>query len=278
MHAGRVFRFAAQMIVFLALVAVGQAQEDSIIPTVAITATEDGVDISDDFSTGLTTLHFQNETDQPFSPLFVRLNDDVSLDDFMTAMQGNPAAVLAMVTLFGGLDTPPGESRGISLDLTAGEYLLLNFASETPDIQSFSIAEGEAETREAPEADVVITLVDFAFALPDNLESGPQLWQIVNDGEQPHEIGIFRVDEGSSLEEVKVQLMESMMSEDIEMAEPAFEAALFWSPMSPQTQAWVEVDLEPGTYVAVCFIPNFISEDMLPHLEHGMIKLVTVRA
>jgi hypothetical protein len=40
------------------------------------------------------------------------------------------------------------------------------------------------------------------------------------------------------------------------------------------TSIWVPVNLEPGTYVLVCFFPDIA--DGLPHAYHGMYSVVEV--
>lgn len=195
----------------------------------------------------------------------------------MGAMQQGPAAALAVVTILGGPEVGEEGSADVTYELLAGDYLLLSFASDGPPaLLPFSVAEAQGETGEAPEADVEITLVDFAFAITAELKTGEQLWEIANLGKQPHEMFVFRVDDDATLPDVTEALTTAMMSAEAGPPEIPFETAFAWTPMSPDTRAWVEVDLEPGTYAAVCFIPDTTSEAMVSHLEHGMIVLVTV--
>ena len=44
--------------------------------------------------------------------------------------------------------------------------------------------------------------------------------------------------------------------------------------LSPGQTAWTEVDLEPGTYVALCFV--FDPATGMPHAAMGMVAVVTV--
>ncbi len=186
--------------------------------------------------------------------------------------------MVALVSILGGLETAPGESTSVTYDLTAGNYLFGNFASDAPDINPFTVAESSDEAAATPEpsdGDVLVTFVDFAFGIPDALPSGEHLWQLNNKGEQPHEMGIFKVEDDATVDSVQTTLMNLMTSED-QSAEMPYEQALFWTPMSPGAEAWTTVDLEPGTYVAVCFFPDLVSGDMMPHMMKGMIKLFNV--
>jgi hypothetical protein len=252
------------------------AQEEAENPVIA--ATEDGVMLpAEELVAGIVTLTFQNDTQAPFSPILARLNEGKTMEDFMGAMQQGPAAALAVVTILGGPEVGAESSAEVTYELLAGDYLLLSFASDGPPaLLPFSVTEKQGETGEAPEADVEVSLVDFAFAITAELKTGEQLWEIANLGEQPHEMFVFRVDDDATLSDVTEALTTAMMSAEAGPPEMPFETAFAWTPMSPDTRAWVEVDLEPGTYAVVCFIPDTMSEAMVSHLEHGMIRLVTV--
>lgn len=274
----RLFSGILLIAILLALTTVGQAQD--AIPEVTITASADGTVTPDGLSAGLTTITFTNESEVPYSPLFLRLNDGVAMEDFLSAMGGSPADAVALVSILGGLETAPGASTSVTYDLAAGNYLFGNFASDDPGIASFTVAESSDETTAMPEsgeADVRVTFVDFAFGIPETLESGAHLWHFSNQGEQPHEMGVFKVEDDATLDGVQTTLMNMMMSED-EAADLPYDEAFFWTPMSPGAEAWTEVDLEPGTYVAVCFFPDLTSPDMTPHMMLGMIRLFTVAA
>ncbi len=274
MNRVRLFRSAVLIFVLLAFTVVGQAQDEPAIPEVTITASEDGVALPEDLSAGLTTITFDNQTEDDYSPLLLRVNEGATLEDFLSNMDSDPATALTYVSILGSLDTAAGESHSVTYDLSAGDYAFMNFGSDTPDINTFTVAESSDESAPAPEADVQVTMVDFAYAIPDTLASGPQVWELHNEGQQPHEMGIFKVDDDATLEDVQSTLMNMMMSED-ENAEFPYESAMFWTPMGPDAQAWIDVDLEPGTYVATCFLPDFLG-DMTPHMMHGMIKLFKV--
>jgi D-lyxose ketol-isomerase len=60
-----------------------------------------------------------------------------------------------------------------------------------------------------------------------------------------------------------------------------YEQAFRFVGQSSEETAWMNVELEPGNYVAVCVIPDtegsdFAAGEIITHLEHGMIALFTV--
>lgn len=260
----------------------GQTAE---IPQVVIVQDADGViTVPAEIPTGLVTVVFTNDSEElPFSPFLARLNDDITVDTFMAALSGGPLAALPLVSLLGGVGAEPGTSAAITYDVTAGQYVLLNLDGEAPQILPFAAVEAPkdpyAAELTAPEADVTITLVDFAFGMPLEIAAGPQVWQFLNKGTQWHEMGIIRMEEGMTQEDLMAQLMQILAPPaEGEPAEedgpPDVPAVFFWTPMSAGKEAWIELDLEPGTYVALCFLPDF--ESGTSHLEHGMLQMFTV--
>ncbi len=174
-------------------------------------------------------------------------------------------------------ETLPGQTNLALVDLSPGRYLVL---SDT--IQQFEVIGDAATPMATPEAEVPIVdgtvrLFDFNFEFPDTIAAGRQIWAVTNTGEQPHELLLARSPQPVTTE----QVMELMAGES-EEATPTgggssfadFEPAGGMGWLSPGLTAWTEVDLEPGTYVALCFV--FDPETGLPHVAHGMVAVFTV--
>lgn len=253
------------------------AQEEMEYPT--IVAAEDGITLPDGLVSGISTITLQNDTEIDFQPTLARFIDGATMEDFMAAMQAQDfAGMLATVSALGSTPVLPGESADVTFDLTAGDYLLLNFGpGGPPTILPFSVAENEGDVIEAPEADVEIVMTDFAFGMPVEQVTGDAVWHFSNAGEQIHEIVIFSVDEDATVEGVTQAVTEAMMAATPgTQPEMPYEEAFAFIGLSPEENAWMTVDLEPGTYAALCFIPDVTSEEMTPHLAHGMITIFTV--
>lgn len=269
------------LLLLMAVVSTSFAQDTPKLLTALIVAGKDGIELPQDLTAGLVSIAFQNDTEAPFSPILARLNDGKALEDFMQAMQQpSPSAVLEVVSLIGSLETPPESSSIVTYDLLAGEYVLLSFtAGGPPEVNPFTVSEAVGEPLEAPKADQVITFADFVFGIPTELKAGEQTWEIVNSGEQFHEMRMMRVDEGTTVKEVTDALMEAMMSAQGGPPQMPYENVLAWSPISPDLTAWITVDLEPGTYAVICGLPDVMAEEgaaFTSHLQHGMITIVTV--
>lgn len=244
-----------------------------------IVAAEDGVTLPETWVSGITTITLQNDTEIDFQPTLARFIEGATMEDFMAAMQAQDfAGMLATVSALGSATAKPGESIDITYDLIAGDYLLLNFSpAGPPTLLPFTVSEHEGEAVETPEADVEIVMVDFAFGLPSEMITGDAVWHFSNAGEQIHEIVIFSVEEDATVEGVTTAVMEAMMAATPGTPpEMPYEEVFSFVGISPGENAWMTVNLAPGTYAALCFIPDTTSEELISHLAHGMITIFTV--
>lgn len=44
--------------------------------------------------------------------------------------------------------------------------------------------------------------------------------------------------------------------------------------MTPGSNTYFDVDLTPGEYILICFVPD--AKDGKPHVAHGMMQRVTI--
>jgi hypothetical protein len=129
--------------------------------------------------------------------------------------------------------------------------------------------------------DQMVEAVDFDFSLSDSVVAGPQIWQVTNTGAQPHYMIIERLP-GPITEEQFDELIgfqfgiaEAGATPSPDLPNPAtFMQAGGIGVLSTGQTAWMELNLEPGNYVAVCFIPD--QETGMPHLAMGMYEFFTV--
>jgi hypothetical protein len=241
-------------------------------PQAEITLAPEGVTIPAELPEGVVNVSFTNNNEMPAAPLLARLNEGVTMDDLNAAFAEGPMGALPLLSLVGGSEVPANSTLDITYDFAPGSYVLLDMSSEVPNVQPFTVADAEGEGAAAPEADVQVKLLDFTFSVPTQITTGPKIWQVENQGEQWHEMFIGRVDETMSIADYKNGLMEMMMGGP--ESEPVFEQAFIWTPMNQGERGWFELDLEPGTYVVVCFLPDFASGHA--HLDLGMVQLITV--
>jgi hypothetical protein len=248
------------------------AQSEVEIPEVSGVVTDAGIEFPNEISAGLVTLTFENQrTEAPYGPVIARLNEGVTVDSFFETMaSGDEMAPVFMLTLYGGMEIPVGESLSFTTELPEGEYLILEFAETQSMPHIFTVVENDMEQPDVPESDVTVAMVDFAFGIPARIEAGPQIWELRNFGEQWHEAAIMRLDEDLSLSEVLDALSSTTPGEP-----GPYESVFFWTPIGAEVTSWVTVDLEPGHYVIACFLPD-INGDFTSHLMKGMVAVFTV--
>lgn len=124
----------------------------------------------------------------------------------------------------------------------------------------------EPDTEAAEGAQVVpVQAVDFAFeGVPAEVPAGPVAFELTNAGESAHEMAIYKLGEGTDLESL-------LASEEEPSDEEAMEVGGTFAP--PGETAFANVELDPGTYAFVCFIPGPGGK---AHHELGMKTTFTV--
>lgn len=245
-----------------------------VLPEITIAVTADGVVVPDGLMAGPTIVNLVNDAGtmaEDGSPILAdmgRLAEGATPEQVMEAAamaNEDPSQALALIKLYGQKIVPMGR---MIYDLQPGLHMAITTNGElmgTP----FEVMENPDAA--AVEADVMVELVDFAFAMPDVIAAGPQLWQIDNAGSQWHEIVVLQTTEEMTTEE----LMAVIFSEEEMQGPPPFEVPFGYVVISEGNRAFVDVDLAPGEYTVICFLPDLLS-DFSPHAMHGMVRTLTV--
>jgi hypothetical protein len=131
------------------------------------------------------------------------------------------------------------------------------FGENIGPIDEFSLSDCGYET-------VEVTGVDYAFeGVPDTVQAGTVGFKLTNEGAEPHEMVIFRINDGvtAPLEEL-LALPEEEVGQSITFAGAAFAGPGGWGASF--------AELEAGRYAAACFVPVGGAEDGPPHFMEGM--------
>lgn len=115
---------------------------------------------------------------------------------------------------------------------------------------------------------VSVEAADFSFALPDSVAGGRTRVLLANKGKESHHVQFLRLNEGVTMAQFEAALRQNPEGA---LALVALEGGA--GSVGPGDQSEAVVDLQPGQYAVVCFIP---SPDGVPHLAKGMIKPLTV--
>jgi len=200
----------------------------------------------------------------------------------------DPFAFLNETYLAGGPGAMQGETTQAIIFLEAGEYAVSSFGPFPPsaltvtDVSEASPVTVATPITEAITADVRITEIgtspDFDFQVDaGTFEGGQGVVEIYNDSDQPHFVFALRSPEPITEDEVMLILeAEETGTPPAGAPDPAqIELAFLTGTQSAGTTQYVAVDLEPGYYVLLCFVPD-PAQQGIPHAFEGMIDIIQV--
>jgi hypothetical protein len=142
-------------------------------------------------------------------------------------------------------------------------------AFEDPEVAEAQALIGAEVHGGCPVEAVDLTAVEYAFnGAPEELSAGRTSFALTNEGVEDHEMVLFRLNDG-----VDLTLDELLEGGDEAFADVTFTGVAFGG---PDTTAYSAVDLEPGTYFLICFLPVGGAEDGPPHFMEGMSHTLTV--
>lgn len=245
---------------------------------------------------GFHTVTLQNDdAGSTLDITLFRMVGNATVEDVVAAFQavdqayagGNPvAAVNEVVKLgesWGGPAAREVGSSSVGLDLPEGQYAVVATVHQQihgheggPPAPATYIASAlevtaAADAAEAPHADVVVQMVDFAFAIPANVQAGAQTWEIVNIGEQLHHMVLVRLQDGKTMDDLQAFMQGG------EQGQPPVDEVGQTNILSPGVSNYVSLDLTPGTYIMLCFLPDHAGNATgAPHVALGMMETFTV--
>jgi hypothetical protein len=193
-----------------------------------------------------------------------------------------PPDLFYQLTIPGGVIAPPnGTAEGI-IDLNPGDWFAgIQIESEdgpgTGAAQALSVT-GEMPTLTDPTVAVTATLSDLKIDLSGTVPSGPQIWKVTNTGAMPHFISIGMSDGTLTQENVQATfgmfigtpMAADATPIDVNTITPVIDSGV----LSPGQSMWIEVNLQPGQYLAACFLSG---PGALPlHAAMGMFTIFDV--
>jgi hypothetical protein len=262
------------------------AADDSLLagmgyPEVKIEVSDDGFRMPGQVTAGRTLLTLANVGQESRHSRLLRLPDDLTIGDLFANQSEDAPPPWFFKSTFVGFpgETLPGKTNRAVVDLSPGLYLVVD-----DFLQPFVVlpAQGDGGTPAAaadPPSDGTVSLFEYGFKLPTAVTPGRHVWQVLNAGREPHELQLAKVPAGTTAAQVVALLTSG--SED-ENATPvgggpsASESIPVggMGQLSPGLSAWTEVDLESGTYVALCFV--FDQATGMLHAALGMVAVFTV--
>jgi uncharacterized cupredoxin-like copper-binding protein len=225
--------------------------------TLVVEATEYAFKTLGSIPAGVTTVQLKNLGKEDHEAQFVRLNDGVTVEQFLTAMQqagqGEPPPIF---TYEGGpAEIIPNKTAEVVLNFQPGQYMLLCFVSG-PDGQphaakgmllpvTVSAATGSASTLPAGKGAIALGGAN-GFDLPAALPAGKSQYRVTNQGTGPRAFFLGSIPADKTMDDVNAALA----SQD-SGPPPWLKSSGGMNGLKPNGSGVVTFDLAPGKYVAV---------------------------
>jgi hypothetical protein len=263
-------------------------------PEIRVTTDGTSNDFPSELEAGRYHVVLENQSDMEIDLEFLQLPDGLTIEEVMADFEAAEGPEFMPPDYFfdmvwnGGPTTYGGETSGVVLDLTPGDWVVNLFTydpatDEQTDMPAMVTVTGEMPEMEEPTAVTDIFMIDMDFLAPENLQTGPQIWRVTNNGLQVHHIVMARVPEGTTEQQV-IDLAGTFFAPpapgapgatpvDPELSFEDVEDFFFTGLLSRGQFNLYEVDVEPGTYAMICFMPD---PSGTPHVMLGMVEIVVV--
>lgn len=250
--------------------------------------------------TGLVELRFTNRGSQNHMAQLFRLDPGVSENTLIQRLtplftSHDPKvtvsalhATLSIASAAGGADSiPPGTSQTVIERLTAGHYVVVCFDSTANGTVHFLLGmhrsfwatadawapvdRDERLVNGVPQANGTVQEFDHHITVPHVISQHEPLLLKIKVRDQTHEFQLLRVPSGTTANQL-LQCFTGPQSA-CPLKGPPTDAGGAAS-IAPGSTHWVELHLAPGTYAALCFVPDI--KTGMPHAFMGMITVFTV--
>jgi len=226
-------------------------------------------EMPDTLPAGPTLFHLTNDGNLLHHVTLVKLEQGKTLNDF-TALPPGPFPDWAV--FMGGPNTPlphGGQDEDV-VALSPGNYAVICVIPDSDGkphmmkgmVKALTVTPS-SETRTMPASDLTLTLTNYAFTFSTPPTAGKHAIRIVNNGTQPHEAVLFRVGDGKKGEDIANWVNTGMQGP------PPGAPVSGISAEAPGKENTLLLDLSPGDYALICFMPD--AKDGKMHAEHGMI-------
>ncbi len=254
-------------------------------PELLVRATDDALELPSEVPAGRYLITLQNDSSGLAGAYPITRPEGVSAVEMQAGIQEAIATPEGRVpdwfyqsTAVGGPFAPPGGRSQVLVDLVPGSYGVLNSGPGIVVALEVTQAQGATPVPAVePVSDLAIEMQEYAYlSLSDQVAPGPQVWAVTTTGDQPHELALLQAPDGTTVEEVFAVLAAppdaTPAPGELSFMDLAPVGGVGY--LSPGQTAWGVFDLAPGTYVALCFVPDL--ETGMPHAAMGMITVFTV--
>jgi hypothetical protein len=233
---------------------------------------------------GRLTITLSNVGEQEHQATLTSFKDGKSFED-LVAMGEDLTQLDDILDFYGGPNgATPGSSVVDTVELEPGTYTFMCFIPDAAgdgqphvakgQLLPFEIVEAEEGSAGLPEAPETVVLDDYDFDVPEGF-TGAGSVAVENAGDQAHELAAYRVADGATADDVIAALTADPSTGSTTPAGPPPTAGSTGiAPTGPGRTDVLEMDLTPGEYVFICFLPD--AETGAPHFTEGMVRAVTI--
>lgn len=247
---------------------------------VTVVARDFAFDAPDSIPAGVTTFRLENQGPGLHQIDVVRLDPGHTAEEFADVMAAKEPWPTWM-TFLGGANAPEAGGTALAtLDLGPGHYLLTclivapdkNTGRPVSSVQHgmmrpLTVTDARRPSSWPP-ADATLSLIDYGYTMSHMLVAGKQTIRVRNDARQPHEALLGLLAPGKT----PADLVEWVNHRD---GPPPVTLVGGASPMSPNSEIEITVNLAPGRYGLWCFVPT---DQGALGVAHGMLREITVTA
>jgi hypothetical protein len=253
-------------------------------PALHVRATDDALEVPDAVPGGRYLLTLENASSGLAGAYPLRRPEGLDVAAMQAGVQeaidspeGRIPDWFYEVAAVGGPFAPPDTQGQAIVDLEPGSYGVLNPGNGIVAALDVTVADATPITNVEPTAAISVEMREYTYVgLPERMAPGQQVWRLTTTGEQPHELALLRLPDGTTFD----QIMTALATPPDATPESGGLAFTDLIPvggvgyLSPGRTAWAVLDLTPGTYAALCFVPD--RETGMPHAAMGMVAVFQV--
>jgi hypothetical protein len=224
-------------------------------PLLAIDATEYAFKTLGSIPAGVTTVQLRNLGKENHEAQFVRLNQGVTIDQLLAALQaaGNGPPPDIFTYEGGPAEIVPNRTSEVILNFREGQYALLCFVA-APDKQPhaakgmylpITVTAASGATTAIPTGSGAIALGSGAIGLPDTLPAGRSTFRLTNQSQSPRALFVGNIPADKTLADLQQALA------DPNGPPPWFQANGGMDGIGSGSTSAVVLNLTPGKYAVV---------------------------
>jgi hypothetical protein len=254
-------------------------------PQLDVTITDSAAEVSmDQIPAGNIILNVINKTSSENSAGILGPGEGQTIDDLKNAAAtpvADPDAFppfLYDAAILGGPGTvAPGGSSQVLVTVPAGDWVIFTQGDLPPTF--FTAVESADSNTTNPTAAVTVAMGDFYFGGFDNVAAGPQVWEVTNEGVQPHMLVMGKVPDGTTFDQFMATLQTEMTGTPVAGGLDSDQVQFLNDGvflLSKGQTMWLPLDIADGTYVVMCFVTD--PNTGQPHVMEGMVNMFTTGA